>query len=327
MMAPDTLGFEGRVALITGAGRGIGRQHALTLAARGAKVVVNDYGVGLRGELGGDPGPADAVVAEIRAAGGEAMAACRDIGDAAQVATMVESVIARHGRLDVLIHNASSYADPGPFEQARVDDLERILRVNVFGGWNVAHAAWPQMQRQGYGRIVVTGSGAGMFGRRRDQAYSVAKSALIGLTKVLATEGERQGIRVNQVGPVAFTESASAQGIAPLMARFAPPIMVTHLVAVLAHERCPVNGEMFHCGGGFVARVFVGETPGKVYTLEAMSPESVLAGMDEIMREEGYAIPANSDRSGARLSAGIASVNPDFAAALAEAKRAREPRN
>lgn len=327
MSDPSELGFDGRVALITGAGRGIGRQHALTLAARGASVVVNDYGVGLRGEHGGDSSPADSVVAEIRAAGGEAMAACCDIGDAAQVDAMVESAVARYGRLDILIHNASTYADPSAFEHARVDDLARILRVNVSGGWNVAHAAWPHMQRQRHGRIVLTGSGAGMFGRRRDQAYSVAKSALIGLTKVLATEGEKQGIRVNQVGPVAFTEAASAQGIAPIMGRFAPPIMVTHLVAVLAHERCPVNGEMFHCGGGFVARVFVGETPGKMYTFDTMSPESVLAGMDEIMREDGYAIPANSDRSGARLSAGIASVNPEFAAILAEAKRQRDSRS
>ena len=236
---------------------------------------------------------------------------------------MVAATLKQYGRLDVLIHNASVYAPLGSFAQARVEDLERIMRVNVTGGWLVAQAAWRQMVDQGYGRIVVTGSGAGFFGRRQDHAYSVAKSALMGLTKVLAAEGEALGIRANLVGPVAFTENSKAQGIPSIMAQFAPPIMVTHLVAVLAHEQCPVNGEMFHCGGGFVARVFVGETDGTVYTLDTMSPESVLAGMDRIMDEADYAIPATSDRSGAHLSAAIASVNPGFAQAIAEAKQRR----
>lgn len=324
-MSGDTrLGFEGRVALITGAGRGIGRQHALSLAERGARIVVNDIGVGLRGEHVAGSGPADEVVEQIRSAGGDAMAACCDIGDQAQVDEMVAAAVARFGRLDIVIHNASSYADQGTFEQARVADLERIVRVNVTGGWNVAHAAWPHMVRNGHGRIVMTGSGAGLFGRRRDHAYSVAKSALIGLTKVLATEGDKQGIKVNLVGPIAFTDASSRQGIPSIMSRFAPPIMVSNVVAVLAHERCPVNGEMFHCGGGFVARVFVGETQGTVYTLDTMSPESVLDGIGTIMREDGYFIPANSDQSGGRLSAALASVNPEFAEVLAEAKRERD---
>ncbi|UXJ50274.1 SDR family NAD(P)-dependent oxidoreductase [Pseudomonas citronellolis] len=317
------LNFNGKVVLITGAGRGIGRQHALSLAERGAYVVVNDYGVGGRGEQGGNSGPADSVVAEIRAVGGNAIAACCDIGDSEQVDRMMDVVIEQWGRVDALIHNASTYADLGPFESADVQDLERIMRVNVTGGWNVAHAVWPHMQRQGHGRIVMTGSGAGMFGRRRDQAYSVAKSALIGMTKVLATEGERQGIRVNLVGPVAFTDQSKAQGIPSIMERFAPPIMVSHLVVLLAHADCPVNGEMFHCGGGFVSRVFVGETPGTVYTLDSMSPEGLLEELPRILDETGYAVPANSDQSGARLSAGIASINPEFAEALAAAKRER----
>ncbi len=320
----DMLNFDAQIALITGAGRGIGRQHALSLAERGAFVVVNDYGVDGRGAKGGDAGPAESVVAEIRAAGGQAMAACCDIGDSAQVTEMMDAVITQWGRIDVLIHNASTYADLGPFESTRVDDLERIMRVNVTGGWNVAHAAWPHMQRQGQGRIVMTGSGAGMFGRRRDQAYSVAKSALIGMTKVLATEGERQGIKVNLVGPVAFTDQSKAQGIPSIMERFAPPVMVSNLVMVLAHADCPVNGEMFHCGGGFVSRVFVGETAGVTFTLDDMSPEGLIDTLPRILDEDGYAVPKSSDQSGARLSAGIASVNPEFAEALAAAKRERD---
>jgi NAD(P)-dependent dehydrogenase (short-subunit alcohol dehydrogenase family) len=317
------LRFEDRVVLITGSGRGIGREHARYLAARGAKVVVNDYGVGLRGEDGNNPGPADSVVAEIRADGGIALAACCDIGDAGQVRAMVDATLDRFGRLDVVIHNASVYAELGTFADARVEDLTRILRVNVLGGWNVAHAAWPTMLAQGFGRIVMTGSGAGFFGRRRDHAYSVAKSALMAFTKLLAAEGERQGIKVNLVGPIAWTENSQAQGIPPLMETFAPPVMVSHLVAVLAHAECPVNGEMFHCGGGFVARVFVGETEGTVFTRDAMSPEAVLDAMARIMDPSGHTIPANSDRSGAHLSAAIAAANPEFAAALAAAKAAR----
>ncbi len=315
------LRFDDQVALITGAGRGIGRQHALFLAGRGARIVVNDYGGGLRGENGNNPAPADAVVAEIQAAGGSAMAACCDIGDAGQVQAMVDAAIERFGRLDVVIHNASTFAKLGSFLDARAEDLQRIMRVNALGGWNVAHAAWGPMVARGYGRVVMTGSAAGFFGRHMDQAYSVAKSALMGLTKVLATEGESLGIKVNLVGPAAWTGTSQAMGMPPALAEFTPPIFVSNLVAVLAHADCPVNGEMFHCGGGLVARVFVGETPGEVFAAETMTPETVLAGMSRVMEEAGYIIPASTDHSGARLSAAIAAVNPAFAAVVAEAKQ------
>lgn len=314
------LRFDDRVVLITGSGRGIGRQHALFLAGRGAKVVVNDYGGDLRGANGNNPGPADAVVAEITAAGGDAMAACCDIGDKAQVDAMMEDVIARYGRIDAIVHNASIYTPPVLFSDARVEDLERIARVNVVGAWNVVHAAWPHLLEQGYGRIVMTGSGAGFFGRRKDHAYSIAKAGLMTFTKLLATEGGERGIRVNLVGPIAWTDNARTQGIPPLMETFAQPILVSNVVATLLHEDCPVNGEMFHAGGGFVARVFVGETQGTVFDSETMSPEAVMAGMEKIMDETDYLIPANSDRSGGHLSASIAAANPAFARALAEEK-------
>jgi Dehydrogenases with different specificities (related to short-chain alcohol dehydrogenases) len=319
------LRFDDRVVMITGAGRGIGRSHALYLAARGAKVVVNDYGGNLRGEGGNNPGPADSVVAEIRAAGGTAIAACCDIGDAEQVRSMMDTTLAQFGRIDVVVHNASVFAELGPFAQARVEDLDRLIRVNVNGGWNVAHAAWPSMIDQGYGRIVMTGSGAGFFGRRKDHAYSVAKSALIALTKVLATEGETYGIRANLVGPIAWTDNSQLTGIPSIMEKVAQPVMVSHLVAVLAHADCPVNGEMFRCGGGFVSRVFVGETQGAVFTAETMSAESVLAAMGGILDTDRFLIAPNSDRAGAHVSARIASANPEFAAALAAAK-AKRPR-
>lgn len=316
------LRFDDRVVLITGAGRGIGREHALYLAGRGAAVVVNDNDSGAR--VDGRLDSADEVVAEIVAAGGRALAARCDIGDAVEVQAMVAGVLGTFGRLDGVVHNASVYADLGPFSTARVDDLDRILRVNVHGGWNVAHAAWGPMQAQGYGRIVMTGSGAGFFGRRRDHAYSVAKSALMALTKVLAAEGAPLGIRANLVGPIAWTGNSQAQGIPPIMEKFAQPVLVSHVVAALLHEECPVNGEMFHCGGGFVSRVFVGETQGTAFALGEMTPEGVLERMPQIMDPAGHIIPATSDRAGAHVSAGIGSVNPEFAAALAAARRARQ---
>lgn len=319
----EALRFDGRVVLITGAGRGIGREHARYLAAGGATVIVNDNGTGRHEGSGADPGPADNVVAEIVAEGGKAVAACCDIGDHDAVRKMMDGIIGSCGRIDVVIHNASVYAPPGSFAEAKLADLERIMRVNVHGGWNVLQAAWPRMLEQGFGRIVITGSGAGFFGRRKDHAYSIAKAALMTLCKLLATEGEKHGIKANLIGPIAWTENSKAQGIPPLMEQFASPTLVSHVVAALAHERCPVNGEMFHCGGGFVARVFVGETRGTVFELGTMTAEAVLEGMDRVMATDGFMIPANSDRSGAHLSASVAAANPAFAAALAEAKASR----
>lgn len=315
------LTFNDQVVLITGAGRGIGRQHALFFAERGARVIVNDYGGDLRGDGGNNPQPADEVVAEIVAAGGEAIAACSDIGDTAQVQQMVEQAITRFGRIDIMIHNASVFAELGSFEQARVADLERIMRVNVTGGWNICQAVWPHMRAQGYGRIIITGSGAGFFGRRKDHAYSIAKTALMGLTRLLAAEGVDDGIKVNLIGPISFTETAKKTGIPMVMEKFAPPILVTNMVAVLAHADCPVNGEMFHCGVGFVSRVFIGENPGITYPPGTMTPEGVLADIDRIMALDSYIVPPTSDSSAAQLTAAIAAANPEFAEAIAATRR------
>jgi NAD(P)-dependent dehydrogenase (short-subunit alcohol dehydrogenase family) len=317
------LRFDDQVAIVTGAGRGIGRQHALLLAQRGAQLIVNDYGGDRFGRDGNNAAPAEQVVAEIQAAGGSAVAACVDISDEAATVAMVEDAVRRFGRIDILIHNASVYTEPGSFLDATLADLQRIAGVNVEGGWNVAHAAWRHMIAQGYGRVIMTGSGAGFFGRRRDHAYSVAKSALIGFTKLLATEGAEFGIKANIIGPIAYTENAAAQGIPSIMQTYAKPIHVSNLVALLAHEECPVTGEMFHVGGGFVSRIFMAETKGAAFRTDEMSPESVQERLGQIMDEAGYVVPANSDRSGALVSRAIASVNPDFAAILAEAKAAR----
>jgi hypothetical protein len=146
---------------------------------------------------------------------------------------------------------------------------------------------------------------------------------LMTLTKLLATEGQKAGIKCNLIGPIAWTDNSQAQGIPPLMEKFAQPILISHVVAALASEQCSVTGEMFHCGAGFVARVFVGETLGTVFTPDSMSPEAVLGAMGQIMATNDFKIPANSDRSGAHLSASVAAANPEFAAALAAAKASR----
>jgi NAD(P)-dependent dehydrogenase (short-subunit alcohol dehydrogenase family) len=279
-------------------------------------VVVNDYGGGLRGEDGNNPGPADAVVAEIEAEGGTALAACCDIGSAQQVTEMMAAVLARFGRVDVVVHNASTYAELSAFDGSRVEDLERILKVNAVGGWNVTQAAWGAMQRQHYGRVVLTGSAAGYFGRPQDLAYSMAKAALMPMAKVLSAEGAPFGIKVNMMAPVAFTENAKAQGFPEFMGRYAPPILITHVVAALAHEDCPVNGEMLHCGGGYVGRAFVGETHGVVRTPETMSAESVIEDMGRILDMERFDVHATTEECGARLVRFLAAQHPDLAAAL-----------
>lgn len=317
------LRFDGKVAIITGAGRGIGREHALQLAARGASVVVNDFGGDRLGADGNNPDPAESVAQAIRESGGCAIVACVDIVDETAVRTMVDQAVEQFGSVDIVIHNASVYTDLGPFADASAEDLRRIMDVNVHGGWNVAQAAWRHMADKGYGRIIMTGSGAGFFGRRHDHAYSVAKSALIGFTKLLATEGGEFGIKANIIGPIAWTENSAAQGIPSIMECFARPEQVSHLVTLLAHECCPVTGEMFHVGGGFVSRIFMGETPGTAFAQGTMSPKGVLARLKQVLDETGYIVPANSDQSGALVSRGIASANPDFAVILAEAKAAR----
>lgn len=323
MKPGERLDFTGRVAIVTGGGRGIGRSHALQLASRGAAVIVNDYGGDRFGAGGGNAGPASEVAGEIESLGGKALGECVDITDEAATGTMIERAVSRFGRIDIVIHNASVFAEPSPFADARSEDLRRIMRVNVDGGWHVTQAAWRHMVGQGHGRIVMTGSGAGFFGRRRDHAYSVAKSALIGFTKLLATEGAEHGIKANIIGPIAWTGNSALQGIPPIMERFARPEQVSNLVTVLAHDGCPVTGEMFHVGGGFVSRIFMGETPGVVFRGADMSPEAVRDHLADIMAEAGYSVPANSDRSGALVSRAIASVEPEFASVLAEAKAAR----
>lgn len=304
--------FADQVVVISGAGRGIGRQHALYFAAAGAKVVVNDFGGDLRGDDGGNAIPANAVVEEIGKAGGTAMAAVCDIGDPAAVNAMIEETMARFGRIDMAIHNASSFAELGTFSEARQSDLARIVAVNLNGGWNLAQACWPHMRARRYGRIVMTGSAAGYFGRKADHAYSVAKGAMIPLVKILADEGAPDGIKVNMMAPVAATENAIAQKFPTSMAEYATPAQITTLVAALCHPDCPVSGRLFHTGGGYVGEVFVGETTGKLFPRADMTVAGVLSSMAEICDRSSFIVPENTDASAQKLFRTLGGAYPEL---------------
>src|SRR5438046_2527093 len=193
----NPLRFEGRVAIVTGAGRGIGRAHALLLAERGASVVVNDLGGSMAGE-GTDAGPSSTVVAEIVATGGVAVADTNDVATVFGADALVEAAVARFGRIDILINNAGIMRWAA-FPEADADDLARHLAVHVGGSFNTTRAAWPRMVEQGYGRVVMTSS-SGMFGLPNNLSYATAKAAVIGLTRSVATGGAAHGLKVNLIG-------------------------------------------------------------------------------------------------------------------------------
>jgi NAD(P)-dependent dehydrogenase (short-subunit alcohol dehydrogenase family) len=249
------------VAVVTGAGRGIGRAYALLLAQRGASVVVNDLGGTLDG-LGADEGPAAEVVAAIAAAGGSAMADANDVSSADGAQALIHGALANFGRLDILINNAGIIRWAG-FPEADEDNLQRHLAVHTVGSFLTARAAWPHLTEQEYGRIVMTTS-SGVFGLPTNVSYATAKGGVIGLTRSLATAGYRQGIKVNLIAPAAVTRMAGDGGAAEMT-----PDQVAPMVAYLAHESCPVNGEMYAAGAGRFARMYLASTPGYVHRGEA----------------------------------------------------------
>ena len=282
--------FEGRVAAITGAGRGIGRAYALLLASRGARVVVNDLGSSMQG-VGADAGVAAAVAAEIAAAGGSAIADENDVAAPSGAQALVDAAVDNFGRVDILINNAGIIKWAG-FPEVDQENLERHLAVHVVGSFNTARAAWPHMVEQGYGRIVMTTS-SGIFGLPKNLSYATAKAGVIGLTRSLATTSQSYGIKVNLIAPAALTRMAGPAGETDQADVPSPmaPELVAPLVAFLAHEACPVNGEMYAAGAGRFQRVFIGATPG--YRTADPTVESVAANWDRINDEKGYTVPAD----------------------------------
>jgi NAD(P)-dependent dehydrogenase (short-subunit alcohol dehydrogenase family) len=282
----DVHNFEGRVAVVTGAGRGIGRSYARLLADRGARVVVNDLGGSMQGK-GADAAIAATVVSEIEALGGEALADEHDVASPDGAQAIVDAAVAHFGRLDILINNAGIIKWAG-LPDVDLASLEQHLAVHVLGSFNTTRAAWPVMVEQGYGRIVMTTS-SGLFGLPKNLSYATAKAGVIGLTRSLATTSEAHGIKVNLIAPAAMTRMAGQADGADAATDPMAPALVAPLVAFLAHEACPVNGEMYAAGAGRFARVFIATTPGYVSPNPTM--EDVAMHWEAINDERGYDVP------------------------------------
>ena len=284
------LGFDGRVAIITGAGGGLGRQHALELARRGALIVVNDLGGAIDGS-GSDAGAAQRVVDEIRAAGGEAVPDTNSVATAEGGEAIVRSAVDAFGKVDIVINNAGILRDK-TFHNMDADLLDPVLDVHLKGAFNVTKPAWILMREQKYGRIVSTSSAAGIFGNFGQTNYGAAKAGLVGLTRVLAVEGAKYNIKANAIAPVASTRMT--QDLGGSVGKTLDPGLVSPTVAWLAHEDCPVSGEIYSVGGGRVARVFIAVTPGYVKLDGRITLEDVRDHWDEIRNEKGYLVPQNT---------------------------------
>jgi NAD(P)-dependent dehydrogenase (short-subunit alcohol dehydrogenase family) len=284
------IGFDGRVAIVTGAGGGLGREHALLLASRGARVVVNDVGGSVSGE-GGDAGPAQRVVDEINAAGGEAVPDTNSVATPEGGAAIVANALEHFGQVDIVVNNAGILRDKS-FQNMSPDMLEPVLDVHLKGAFYVSRPAWAHMRERSYGRIVNTSSNSGILGNFGQSNYGAAKMGLVGLTRVLAVEGAKYNIKVNAIAPVALTRMT--EEILGSMGEKIKPGLVSPLVAYLAHEDCPVTGEVYSAAGGRIARFFVGLTPG--YYNPSLTVEDVRDHFAEIRAEDGYIVPAsNSD--------------------------------
>ena len=250
--------FDGRVAVITGSGRGLGREYALLLASKGAKVVVNDPGGSLPG-LGVDAGPAETVVQEIRAAGGEAVACLESVATQQGGQAIIQAALDAYGRIDILIHNAGNVRY-GSLDEIPHEDFKAVVDVHLMGAFNVVRPAFPIMGEAGYGRIVLTSSIGGLYGANNVVNYGVSKAGIIGLNNVVAIEGGPKGVTSNIILPGAVTRMADGLDIS----QYPPmgPELVSPVVGWLAHESCSVTGEMFVSMAGRVARALIAETEG-----------------------------------------------------------------
>ena len=252
------LRFDGRVAVVTGGGRGLGRVYALLLASRGAKVVVNDIGGSLSGE-GVDEGPAEDVVAEINAVGGEAIPCAETVTTAAGGRAIVDAAVGHFGRIDVLVHNAGNVRR-APLAEMSYQDFDAVLDVHLRGAFHVVRPAFPLMCDAGYGRIVLTSSIGGLYGNHGVANYAAAKAGVIGLVNVAALEGAEHGVTCNAVVPGAVTRMA--EGLDTSAYPPMDPGLVAPAVGWLSHESCQVTGEIFVAIAGRIARAVIAETPG-----------------------------------------------------------------
>ncbi len=284
--------FQDRVAIVTGAGGGLGREHALLLASRGASVVVNDLGGSVSGE-GSSESAAAAVVSEIEAAGGVAVSEHSSVADAAGGAAIVQKALDAFGRIDIVVNNAGILRDKS-FANMTSEMLDPVLDVHLRGAFYVTRPAFAQMKEQGYGRILFTSSGSGIMGNFGQANYGAAKMGLIGLMNVLKVEGAKYGIKVNAVAPIAHTRMT--EGLFDGIVELFSPSQVSPAVAYLVAEECELTGEIWSVGGGSVSRFFIGLTEGYFKHPDdgALTIEDIASHVGDIRREIDYMVPFSS---------------------------------
>jgi NAD(P)-dependent dehydrogenase (short-subunit alcohol dehydrogenase family) len=273
-----TIRFDNRVAIVTGAGNGLGRAHALLLASRGAKVVVNDPG-GARDGRGGDNAVADKVVAEIRTVGGQAVANYDSVAEQKSAANIVKTAVDAFGTVDIVVNNAGILRDKS-FPNMSMDDFLFVLQVHLMGSVYVTHAAWPALREKAYGRVVLTSSSSGLYGNFGQTNYSAAKLALVGFMNTLRLEGQKYNIMVNSLAPVAGTRMTEDLMPPELVARMKPEL-VSPMVAYLCSEQCTRTGEIWAAGVGYFSRVEFREGQG-VRVPGTPTIEDVAASIDRI---------------------------------------------
>ena len=288
---PSSLRFDGRVAIVTGAGGGLGRQHALALAARGAKLVVNDFA-----PAHGAAAPADAVVAQIRAAGGEAMANGASVTDVDAVQAMVQQAMDTWGRVDILVNNAGILRDKS-FAKMDLADFRAVVDVHLMGAVHCCKAVWDIMRTQNHGRIVLTTSSSGLYGNFGQSNYGAAKMALVGLMQTLSLEGEKNGIRVNCLAPTAATRMTEGL-MPPAVLALLQPEAVTPVLLHLCHDHAPTRA-IACAGAGTFERAYITLTQGVHLGLGPDTPEQVAAQWNEIsQRDAGETVPLAGSAQG-----------------------------
>ncbi|WP_300710571.1 SDR family NAD(P)-dependent oxidoreductase [Limnohabitans sp.] len=289
-----SIDFKGRVAIVTGAGGGLGKQHALALAARGAKVVVNDLGGDVHG-VGGSVSAAQAVVDEIRAAGGEAIVNGASVTDFEAVQAMVQQAVDTWGRVDILVNNAGILRDKS-FAKMDLADFRLVVDVHLMGAVHCSKAVWPIMQAQNYGRIVMTTSSSGLYGNFGQANYGAAKMALAGLMQTLSIEGEKHGIRVNCLAPTAATRMT--EGLMPeAVLKALEPQAVVPAMLVMASEQAP-NRTIICAGAGSFEVAHITLTQGVHLGLTPDTPERLAAALAQVTDRQGETVPLSGSAQG-----------------------------
>lgn len=284
--------LSGRVVIITGAGGGLGRAHALLLASRGSRVVVNDLGGTVDGS-GAGKDRAEAVVDEIRQAGGEAVASTDSVADPDGGRSMVACALEAFGRLDAVVHNAGILRDK-TITRLEPGDLDSVIDVHLKGAFHLVQPAWEHLRASGSGRIVLTSSASGILGNFGQSNYGAAKMGLVGMMNVLAIEGARHGIGVNCLAPAARTRMN--EHLIGELGSILEPALVSPMVAYLCSAECAVSGEVFSASAGRFSRYFVGATPGWDAGREApATPEDIAEHLEQIRSLEGFSVPRSAE--------------------------------